>query len=233
MCCKRWACSHCAPRLAQRWAAKAAAAKPERFITFTVDPKLIPDPLEAHEALLNAFQTLVKVWRKRKKTFEYLAIWELQKSGMPHLHVLQRGHFIPQKWMSLFMQRAGVGTIVDISRIESEQGAAYYVTKYTQKNTAETKALLGNRRLILVSAGFLAEPITPPTDQDTAEYVWTWSSRSAWYVLDLLIRTHHYKLDDSRFPSRVLLLATDQVVDLDVIKFECDPRPLDTRDEFI
>lgn len=219
MCCNRWSCPHCAIRLRRLWAKRAADARPERLLTLTADPKYSTDPHKIRERMLEAWQKFVKYWRHGKRraddradlrphTLEYMAVWELQANGRPHLHILHKGDYIPQKFLKRWMEKSSVGSITDIQRIRSPQAAPKYVTKYLAKSAHDTKAWLGTRRLIMVSAKFFANKKDPPTEESHPDYDWFYSREGAFTILQTLIRSDRYIIDRDQFPSRVELVPT-------------------------
>lgn len=233
-CCKKWTCPRCAPRLQRRWAARVAAAAPQRFVTFTVDPKLHDSPYFAMLALKEAFQRFVEFWRKgRKKSehkipigkhvFEYFAIWELQESGMPHLHVLQKGDYIPQEFLKKWMQHAGVGSIVDVRKLKSPTAGAKYVVKYTQKTAAATKEAFPYNRLIMVSRNFFPKSKEPPDTDDKTNVDWFYTPITAYEVLSIIARGMKYNIVEESFPFQIELQPTDQDLGIDALQYYCGP----------
>lgn len=63
--------------------------------------------------------------------FEYFKVVERQQRGHAHLHILYRGGFIWQGWLSQAAARAGFGRVADIRRVGPV--AAKYVSKYLAK----------------------------------------------------------------------------------------------------
>jgi hypothetical protein len=127
--CGSWSCSTCGPAKAYRLGLKAANAFPERFVTLTAAGST---PSEAYEGL----KRLSKALRRRGYTWEYLAVPEPHKNGSWHLHVLQKGSFIPQRELSMLAERAGMGRIVHIRAIRGAQSVAKYLVKYMVKDEA-------------------------------------------------------------------------------------------------
>lgn len=72
----------------------------------------------------------------------YFAVVERHKSGRPHLHILLRAHYIPQRWLSQEMARRMASPICDIRKVDSTAKAAAYVAKYIGKAPAK----FGNSR---------------------------------------------------------------------------------------
>jgi len=62
---------------------------------------------------------------------EYIAVVEPQKRGAAHIHVVYRGDFIPQRWLSKAAKESGFGPIADI-RLPPRQ-VATYLAKYLTK----------------------------------------------------------------------------------------------------
>jgi len=115
--------------------AKASAGRPTRFITLTVSPRIGTDPDSRLLLLANAWRTAVKRIRRKwpKKPLSYLAIVEATKAGEPHLHILYRGPFIPQAFLSQTMRELIDSPIVDIRQIKGAREVIRYVAKYVTK----------------------------------------------------------------------------------------------------
>jgi hypothetical protein len=133
--CRSWTCTDCAPfRIA---ALKRAAIKgnPTTFITLTVNPQRGQSPEERAAELSNAARIMFKRARRkfRKASIEYLAVFEATKRGEPHLHIIARAPFIPQRWLSDTMGELIAAPIVDIRKVGSQRGVARYVAKYISK----------------------------------------------------------------------------------------------------
>lgn len=138
--CKSWRCAYCAPLNAFKVGLLAEVGKPERFITLTRAPS-------EKSALSLAFAHAVQALRRRGYAFQYLAVPELHKNGLPHLHILQRGDFIPHSVVSEVWEVAtqgyyhGQGSfVVDIRQVESTDDAVSYVTKYMTKGAGDGSA---------------------------------------------------------------------------------------------
>lgn len=70
------------------------------------------------------------------RRLHYMAFVEATKSGAPHLHILLRAPYIPQRWISQVMQREIGSPIVWIERITKTKQAIAYVAKYVTKAPA-------------------------------------------------------------------------------------------------
>ncbi len=65
--------------------------------------------------------------RRRFGTIEYVAVVEPQRRGAAHVHVIFRGGYIPQQWLSRAAQASGFGRIADIRL--AGRATATYITK--------------------------------------------------------------------------------------------------------
>jgi len=119
--------------------AMAAAGNPVRFVTLTINPAIGLSPADRLGMLSHAWRTLVKRARRRwpNATLDYLAIVEATKLGEPHLHILVRGPYMPQKWISSVMRELVNSPIVDIRKIRSVRHVVSYVAKYITKAPAQ------------------------------------------------------------------------------------------------
>lgn len=133
--CKCWQCELCREILQRKVIAKACAGQPDKFMTLTVNPRNHDNPTEAAHALKDAFQKLIRQLRREKPDadIQYLAVWERTKRGWPHLHVLMRSEYIPQKRIASFMEDAIGAPVVDIRGVGSVRQVARYVGKYLSK----------------------------------------------------------------------------------------------------
>lgn len=80
--------------------------------------------------------------RSAPAALPYFAVVEKHKSGRPHLHILLRCEFIPQRWISGEMARRAQSPICDIRKVANTKVAASYVAKYIGKAPAK----FGNSR---------------------------------------------------------------------------------------
>jgi len=137
--CRSWRCDICNPRRRSQLMAKAASGEPGRFVTLTVNPDSGGSPYDRLMALSGAWNVLVKRLRRMfpGKEVEYLAIVEETKAGEPHLHILLRSPFIPQKVLSEAMRELINAPIVDIRKIKNMREVIRYVAKYIAKAPAQ------------------------------------------------------------------------------------------------
>lgn len=135
--CKRWECPDCGPRKRRAVARKAASGHPQRLITPTVNTQAFDTPEDAARALRRAWTTLMQEIRRRWPgvDHQYMCVFEVTKAGWPHLHVLYRGTYLPQKWLSEKMGLYIQSPIVDIRKVKGKKQAINYVSKYLSKGT--------------------------------------------------------------------------------------------------
>ncbi len=138
--CKSWRCPTCRPYLINKWSSAIANAKPDRFVTLTCDPKIHATPAAAYNSMRRAFPKLVAALRRAGLVVEYCAAWELTKAGWPHLHVAQKGDYIPHAMLKKLWQKLRVGSIVDLRAITDHRGAARYIAKYMTKSDRSSEA---------------------------------------------------------------------------------------------
>lgn len=108
---------------------------PTTFLTLTVNPAQGESAADRAQDLSNAFKILIKRARRKftKGEIEYLAVFEETKRGEPHLHILLRAPFIPQRWISETMDELISAPIVDIRRVGHKRNVVRYVSKYLAK----------------------------------------------------------------------------------------------------
>jgi len=115
--------------------AQCASGTPNRFITLTVNPRIGESPADRLLLLARAWRVTVQRLRRRYvgHTIDYFAIVEETKNGEPHLHILFRGPFIPQAYLSACMGEIIDSPIVDIRQIKGAREVIRYVAKYVTK----------------------------------------------------------------------------------------------------
>lgn len=133
--CRSWNCQTCAVDRKRRLIGEAKEGQPQRLITLTVNPHWFSDPLERAQKLVAAWRLIRRRFLKMRPTAEceFLAVFERTKLGEPHLHIVQRGAFIPQKWLSNQLKELIGANIVDIRYIRSQKIVALYIAKYIGK----------------------------------------------------------------------------------------------------
>jgi hypothetical protein len=133
--CKRWTCELCADWRSRCLMARCMEGKPNRFITFTCRRGQFPDEVTTARAMVQAWRTIVLRWRRLNKWHkcEYIAVFEPHVSGWPHMHILWKGHWIDQKWLSQQATELLNSPIQHVFKIADAKSAAAYVTKYFSK----------------------------------------------------------------------------------------------------
>lgn len=71
----------------------------------------------------------------RKKIGKHAHFWVMEehKSGWPHLHILWRGRYVPQWWLSQLMDELIQSYRVDVRRVKNPAQRAAYIAKYVGK----------------------------------------------------------------------------------------------------
>lgn len=134
--CRCWSCPHCCIKRRQQLMAQAHGGQPTLMLTLTVNPKRFASPDERARELSHAWR---KLRRRAKSKFDlkdlpFLAVFEKTKRGEPHLHILLRTTYLPQKWLSAQMRGYIGAPIVHICKINSSAKVANYICKYIGKN---------------------------------------------------------------------------------------------------
>ena len=134
--CKKLTCPRCGPKKAYRYR-KAIGEKAEqkrltRMMTLTLDPKKCPieDSVSYLRQSFSKFR--VSLLRRFGQSVSFIAVVELQKSGMAHLHVLI-GVYLEQRWIKEAWQAVGGGQIVDIRSVDVHR-VKRYLSKYLTKD---------------------------------------------------------------------------------------------------
>ncbi len=167
--CNTWGCSVCGPAKAHRLGVLAARARPERFVTLS---KVGPDLETVSRRLITLSQSL----RRAGHTWEYLAVPEVHQNGFWHLHVLQKGSFLPQRELSRRAASAGMGRVVWIERVQGQEQVSNYLCKYLTKDLLSEQIQRSPRsKRFRTSRGFWPEGLR----QHSAA---VWGSSSPWSV---------------------------------------------------
>jgi hypothetical protein len=101
----------------------------------------------------------------------YMAFAEETQAGEPHLHILLRTDFIPQRWISQQMAELIASPVCWIEKIKGAKAAIKYVTKYVTKAPAQ----FGNSRRYWYSRKYQVNTPNkaeqPIFDRNTAQLV--------------------------------------------------------------
>jgi len=133
--CRSWSCDDCRPLRLDQLRQLALAGRPSTFITLTANIRAFETPDEAAVTLVKAWRSFVQRYNRAHPTnrMAYLCVIEQTKRGWPHIHILARCGYIPQKELSNFMGEHARSPIVDIRRVHRLDHAAAYVSKYVSK----------------------------------------------------------------------------------------------------
>lgn len=168
--CGTWGCRVCGPAKAHRLGRLAAGAEPQRFVTLS---RVGPDLETVHRRL----QTLSQALRRSGYGWEYLSVPEVHQNGFWHLHLLQRGDFIPQRILSQRAESAGMGYVVDIRRIRGGAEVPQYLCKYLTKQALSAEiGASKTRKRYRTSRGFW------PGGRAAVEAKVFGPSRSSWSI---------------------------------------------------
>jgi DNA-binding transcriptional LysR family regulator len=132
--CKRWSCPRCGRQKVRQAIARMHGGMrlgTVRFFTITSP---------GAEIAATTYAEFGRRWKRlhlrivrRFGPIEYLGVVEPQPGrGAAHIHVIYRGPYIPQRWLSNAAREAGFGPIVDIRR--APKGIASYIAKYLTKD---------------------------------------------------------------------------------------------------
>lgn len=133
--CRSWSCEKCRGDRAKGLIMEVREGKPQRFITLTVNPLWFETPEERARKLVAAWRLIRRRFlaERPNAVVEFMAVFERTKAGEPHLHIAQRGSFMPQKWLSNQMAELLGAKVVDIRYIRDQKRVALYVAKYIGK----------------------------------------------------------------------------------------------------
>lgn len=133
--CRAWSCPICAPDRKKQLVALAKSGKPTTFITLTSNPAVGCSPGHRARLLVEAWRQVVKRARKKYsiKHIPYLCVFEATKKGEPHVHILARVKYIPQKWLAKQMKELNSAPNVWINEVKNKSKMAYYIAKYCGK----------------------------------------------------------------------------------------------------
>lgn len=145
--CHRWSCSICGPRKEIFVRHLALSGRPERLITLTLryDKNFT---LHENLARISTYRRLFfRAARKDFRVFEYFWVVELQKNGTPHIHILQRGDYIPKRWIKAHWKAISGSFVTDVRRLDSYAGGAHEISKYLLKSAAQLNQVAPRLRL--------------------------------------------------------------------------------------
>lgn len=182
--CKSWNCPDCQHYRARLLRAQAYEGKPDKFITITVNPHWFNSPEERCREMTKAWRDFVREWRRTHggKRIEYMYVIERTKRGEPHMHILARSDWIPQKELSAWMARRMGAPVVDIQKPRTRRGAVRYIAKYVTK---ELHQFDGSKRYFR-SRGWLTETLKARKARANAgASFWILPNRYSTYIREL------------------------------------------------
>jgi hypothetical protein len=173
--CRAWSCPICRPRRRAQLIHEARDGHPTTFLTLTASPQSGATPQERARNLSHAWRRLRRkiIADFKISKLAFLAVFEATKAGEPHLHILARMPYVPQRWLSDQMAHLTSSPIVDIRRVRSAGQAASYVAKYIGKSPHR---FAGCKRYWRSK-----DWLTPPDPSETHD----WSSPQGWRVSNL------------------------------------------------
>jgi hypothetical protein len=152
--CKCWTCPFCFAKNLKKIYAKILSNPPERFITLTCKRHGMETPIECYKRHRPAIRKLFHQARKLYGQCEYVAFCEPHKNGFPHWHILQKGAYIPQHWLSKQWLKLTGSYIVDVRKCHSGKDGIRYAAKYVTKSLIY-KRLDPRFRIATFSRGYL------------------------------------------------------------------------------
>ena len=162
--CKSWRCPKHRSSWKHRWTvivSRETSINPvNKLVTLTCAERATP------AQLVLARQNLFRAIRKEYGSFEYFSVLEFtSKTRLPHLHILGRGLFIPQRELSYLWGKATASAgfkrseIVWIEAPKSQQSASVYALSYAISGETKNQdiPLDWHGRKISYSRGFFIE----------------------------------------------------------------------------
>lgn len=159
--CKSWRC----PKHRGKWKHRWYTVVHQELKNYPVDKLLTltcASEATPHQ-LCVARQLFFRAVRAKYGSFEYLSVLEFtSKTRLPHLHILARGRYIRQKFISHMWEKATVGSgiraspVVYISKPKNQDFAAFYALSYALSGVEKGQDLPMDwkGRKITYSAGF-------------------------------------------------------------------------------
>lgn len=151
-------------------------------MTLTANPRAWQTPEAAYYGMSKAIPHLFKRIRRLRPglSLEYFLVWEWTRRGWPHAHLLVRGPFIPQRWLSRQWNELTGAPVVDIRQVSTPAGAVNYLAKYLTKALSVPKGF----RRYRMSRRFLAPLLHSPAAVRFGVIRWYLQSTTVWEFLD-------------------------------------------------
>jgi hypothetical protein len=220
MTCKSWGCPRCAKKKKAVWIRRLVSGRPQREMMLSIPAYMNTDTKATAIRLKKAFTNLVARIRKTYGELEYALVWELTKKGTPHLHVLTRGTYIPQSWLSTNWKELSGGTYTWISKVHTATAHALHLCKYLHKNGGQTAEAIAPLRLIQLSKHYEL-PTLPSTNQNPYEGWSFYRSHDSSHEIAFKIACSGWNVTTEVTPDEDILYTfpTDQ----DVLELLPDP----------
>ncbi len=134
--CKSWKCPICLPKRRNKLTRQAAAGMGTRFITLTTKVGRPEDADAEARKQGQAFRILIRYYRQQNpnEDIAFFVVREATKQGWPHLHIIMRGPFVKQRWLSKIWARLTGSFVVHIRKVDANRNAAKYLAKYIGKD---------------------------------------------------------------------------------------------------
>lgn len=101
-----------------------------RLITLTTSE----ESWKAGKRIQESFRALVMRLRRRGWCLGYVRVVEFTQAGLPHYHVIMRGRYIPQSYLSRIWAQIHLSPIVDVRGVRRKGSMASYLSKYLGKD---------------------------------------------------------------------------------------------------
>jgi len=198
--CKRWDCPTCGPAKRRIWYARLMSGRPERLITVTHRPTSEYGPYEAAQKLKRTWSRFADNFRRSGRQMEYAWCLQYTEAGWPHLHLLQRGSFVPQAELSLFFRLKLGSPIVDVRRVKEAPQAAAYITRYMLRAAESDAAAQPDGFRIQTSLNYCIDWDDRQAANDDPSWTWKYDPRPMLSILQDIEKRHnpvHYRLTEA------------------------------------
>jgi len=101
-----------------------------KLITLTTSEEACSKGLSIQKSFAAFLQRL----RRRGWCSGYVKVKEFTRRGLPHVHVIMRGPYIPHSWLSQVWSEIHLSPVVDVRAIKGHHGMGSYLAKYLGKD---------------------------------------------------------------------------------------------------
>jgi hypothetical protein len=233
--CNKYDCLYCGPRKVSEWRALIEMAQPQRFITLTRVGGSLADVSRVTETVVRRLRRGAKSGGRGRASevvrnayeFEYLAVYEPHKNSANgyHIHLLQKGDYIPQNDISEALMSAthGHSYVADVKKIKDDKVAGY-VTKYMCKGLmqaeigykpdgtpARTRRLRYSRNFFPAQIGVMRDDLRSQWLGDDAE-----ERVGSWVLQEVapMPRNEYGKVDAYDLNAQYMMLVAQRAADL-------------------